>query len=135
MATHSFFPANLAGMATHALFPTYVYTAALERAGSRELNRRLLAEALQLREDDAAGRRWSAANYPGGYTSYGSVHQLQRMSPTFELLRRRLSRHIKAFATTVEWDMEEMCIRDRLIPFHHDGGEISRRHRVQGDRQ
>ncbi len=101
-------------MTTHAFFPTYVYTAALERAGSRELNRRLLAEALQLREDDAAGRRWSAANYPGGYTSYGSVHQLQRTSPTFELLRRRLSRHIKAFAATVQWDLEgkELAMTD-----------------------
>lgn len=59
-----------------------------------------------MREDDAAGRRWSAKNYPGGYTSYGSSHRLQRISPTFEALRRKLQRHIKAFAAAVEWDLE-----------------------------
>jgi uncharacterized protein (TIGR02466 family) len=104
-------------MATYALFPTYVYTSALERGGSRQLNRRLLAEALQLRDDDAAGRRWSAKNYPGGYTSYGSVHRLQRMSPTFELLQRRLQRHVKAFAATMQWDLEgkELAMTDCWI--------------------
>jgi uncharacterized protein (TIGR02466 family) len=62
-------------------------------------------EALQMREDDGAGRRWSAKNYPGGYTSYGSSHQLQHISPTFDTLQRRLRRHVKAFAAAVEWDL------------------------------
>ena len=92
-------------MTTHTLFPTHVYTAALVRNGARDFNRQVLREAQQLREDDDAGRRWSAKNYPGGYTSYGSAHQLHRSSPTFELLRRRLQRHVDAFATTVQWDL------------------------------
>jgi uncharacterized protein (TIGR02466 family) len=93
-------------MTIHALFPTYVYTSALQGNGSRELNRRLLKEGRQLREDDKAGRRWSARNYPGGYTSYGSSHRLQRISPTFATLERKLQRHVKAFADAVEWDLE-----------------------------
>jgi uncharacterized protein (TIGR02466 family) len=93
-------------MTAHSLFPTIVYAAALEKSKSRDLNRRLLAECLQLREDDAAGRRWSAKNYPGGYTSYGSVHKLQAVSPTFESLRLKLKRHVASFASAVEWDLK-----------------------------
>lgn len=93
-------------MTIHAFFPTFVYTAALQKSGSREFNRQLLKECRQLRQDDAAGRRWSAKNYPGGFTSYGSSHRLQAISPTFETLRRKLQRHVKAFAAAVELDLD-----------------------------
>jgi uncharacterized protein (TIGR02466 family) len=93
-------------VATHTLFPTFVYTAALQKSRATQFNRRLLKECLQLREDDAAGRRWSVKNYPGGYTSYGSAHRLQNISPTFEALRRKLERHVAAFAAAVEWNLE-----------------------------
>jgi uncharacterized protein (TIGR02466 family) len=104
-------------MAIRSLFPTFIYTSALQRNGSRELNRQLLKEARLLREDDRAGRRWSAANYPGGYTSYGSAHRLQRISPTFEALERKLRRHVKAFAGAVQWDLEgrELSMTDCWI--------------------
>ncbi len=92
-------------MAFHEFFPTIVYTAALQRAGTRAFNRQLLKECRQLRADDAAGRRWCVENYPGGYTSYGSAHRMQRMSPTFEALQRKLERHVRAFAAAVEWDL------------------------------
>jgi uncharacterized protein (TIGR02466 family) len=92
-------------MTVHALFPTRVYTSALRGNGSRELNRQLLKECIQLRADDVAGRRWSKRNYPGGYTSYGSVHRLQLISPTFKQLQTRLDRHVAAFAAAVEWDL------------------------------
>jgi uncharacterized protein (TIGR02466 family) len=92
-------------MTVHAFFPTYIYTANLQRAGSKDLNRQILQETRQLRDDDVAGRKWSAKNYPGGYTSYGSVHHLQRISPTFEFLQRKLQRHVKAFAEAVQWDL------------------------------
>src|ERR1700692_1033586 len=93
-------------MTLHRLFPTFVYTNALQTRGAQEFNRQLLKECRQLRHDDAAGRRWSAKNYPGGYTSYGSVHWLQRISPTFKALESKLGRHVKAFANAVEWDLE-----------------------------
>jgi uncharacterized protein (TIGR02466 family) len=92
-------------MPVHSLFPTQVYCATLQTKGAREFNRQLLRECQQLREDDAAGGRWSAKNYPGGYTSYGSAHRLQNVSPTFDLLRRKLKRHVAAFARAVEWDL------------------------------
>ena len=93
-------------MTLHKLFPTFIYSGALQKHGAKEFNRQLLAECRQLRHDDAAGRRWSAENYPGGYTSYGSVHWLQRISPTFKALESKLARHVAAFARAVEWDLD-----------------------------
>jgi uncharacterized protein (TIGR02466 family) len=92
-------------MPFRSLFATWVYEAALQRSGVAALNRQLLKESLQLRDDDAAGRRWSKQNYPGGYTSYGSVHRLQEVSPTFQLLQRKLRRHVAAFADAAQWDL------------------------------
>src|SRR5258706_1193861 len=98
----------------HELFPTHVYTSVLQKSGSRELNRQLLKEGRQLKADDVAGRRWSAKNYRGGYTSYGSSHNLHQMSPTFQDLERKLKRHVKAFAEAVQWDLtgRELAMTD-----------------------
>jgi uncharacterized protein (TIGR02466 family) len=97
----------MASMPLKSLFPTYVYGARLPTAGAAALNRQILKEGMQLRSDDAAGRRWSQENYPGGYTSYGSVHRLHRISPTFAALERKLARHVAAFAKAVEWDLRD----------------------------
>ena len=93
-------------MAVQSLFPTLVYTAPLLRSGAVALNRRLLQECLQLRHDDAAGRRWSTRNYPGGYTSYGTQCRMHRVSPTFATLEKRLARHVRAYAQTLCFDLE-----------------------------
>jgi uncharacterized protein (TIGR02466 family) len=92
-------------MATRALFPTLVYSAALQKRGAEAFNQRLLRECRQLPLDDAAGRAWSRSNYPGGYTSYGSQHRLYEISPTFATLRKLLMPHLAAFARSVEWDL------------------------------
>jgi uncharacterized protein (TIGR02466 family) len=86
-----------------ALFPTLIYEARLPRAAA--LNRRLLRECRQFRDDDAAGRRWSRKNYPGGYTSYSSLCRMQRISPTFAALERRLAPHVRAYVAALELDM------------------------------
>ena len=110
-------------MTLHSLFPTLVYAAALQSRGARDFNRQLLKECLQLKQDDAGGRRWSTKNYPGGYTSYGSAHRLQKISPTFEALRRKLQRHVKAFAAAAQWDLtgRELTMTDcwvSIMPRH-----------------
>src|SRR5690349_422137 len=92
-------------MTTRAYFPTLVYSARLRPGRWRALNDQLLHECRQLRVDDAAGRRWSAKSYPGGYTSYNSVSRLHRVSPTFATLERHLTRHVKAFARRLEFDL------------------------------
>jgi uncharacterized protein (TIGR02466 family) len=93
-------------MSTLTLFPTSVYLARLMRANERDLNRRLLQECLQLREDDDAGQRWSKKNYPGGYTSYHSAHRMHTVSPTFARLELRIRRHVLRFAESLDFDLE-----------------------------
>ena len=90
-------------MPVERLFPTLVYRARLR--GAARLNERLLRECRQLRLDDRAGRRWSAQNYPGGYTSYGSVCRMQDLSPTFGELQRTLGRHGARFARSLDLDL------------------------------
>jgi uncharacterized protein (TIGR02466 family) len=92
-------------MSTRAFFPTLVYSSRLRTSRLRALNNQLLRECRQLREDDEAGRRWSAKSYPGGYTSYNSVSRLHRVSPTFATLERHLSRHVKSFVRRLELDL------------------------------
>jgi uncharacterized protein (TIGR02466 family) len=92
-------------MSTRALFPTLVYEGRVRQRGWRALNSRLLRECRQLRADDAAGRRWSAQHYPGGYTSYSSAHRMQLLSPTFAALARELDRHVAAFARVLQLDL------------------------------
>ena len=89
------------------LFPTLVYRRRLKQAGWRIFNNRLLQECRQLRLDDAGGRRWSARNYPGGYTSYNSVSRMHQVSPTFAELERRLRRHVKSFVASLEFDLAQ----------------------------
>lgn len=90
-------------MPVERLFPTLIYAARL--GGASRLNERLLRECRQLRLDDGAGRRWSARNYPGGYTSYGSVCRMHQLSPTFAQLQRALDGHVAAFARALDLDL------------------------------
>lgn len=87
------------------LFPTRVYSGRLAGRSADELNGKLLRESRQLRLDDAAGRRWAAANYPGGYTSYASANRMQAISPTFAKLEQRLAPHLARFVRTLGLDL------------------------------
>jgi len=93
------------GMPVQTLFPTRVYTAKLAGAGSDTLNSRLLRECRTLALDDSAGRVWSKTNYPGGYTSYNSADRMQRISPTFAALEKRVDAHVRSFARTLDFDL------------------------------
>lgn len=63
-------------MAARAFFPTLIYFEKLRASRLEQLNANLRDEAYKLREFDRAGRRWSEDNYAGGYTSYGSMTNL-----------------------------------------------------------
>ncbi|HVU31977.1 MAG TPA: TIGR02466 family protein [Opitutaceae bacterium] len=97
-------------MPTRAWFPTQIYCEPLRKTGWARLNDELADECRRLREFDAAGRRWSARNYPGGYTSYASMNELHRFSSTFAALERDLVRHVRAFARTLEFDLRGRSI-------------------------
>jgi uncharacterized protein (TIGR02466 family) len=85
-------------------FPTLIYRAPLLSRGAAALNRELLEDCQRIRAHYAAGRRWSRRGYPGGYTSYGSLDQLHRLSSTFDRLRVAVDRHVRRFARALEWD-------------------------------
>jgi uncharacterized protein (TIGR02466 family) len=97
-------------MPIESLFPTRVYTARLQGRGGGSLRSRLLRECRQLRLDDRAGRRWSAVNYPGGYTSYGTANRMHTLSPTFAELQQRLARHVNAFTAALELDVAHRAL-------------------------
>ncbi len=98
-------------MPARAWFPTYIYREALQRTGLSRLNENLATECRQLRDFDAAGRRWCAKNYPGGYTSYASLNELHHFSSTFADLEKKITRHVRNFARTLELDLRGRTIR------------------------
>ena len=98
-------------MPIRAWFPTFLYCEPLQRRGLAGFNAGLAAECRQLREFDAAGRAWSEKNYPGGYTSYGSMAQLQKFSSTFAALEKKLARHVRSFARRLDFDLRGLEAR------------------------
>ena len=98
-------------MPTRAWFPTLIYHEPLLRRGAERFNAELAGECHRLRDYDAAGRRWSAKNYPGGYTSYASLNQLHKFSSTFADLERRITVHVRRYARALEFDLRGREIR------------------------
>lgn len=91
-------------MSLERLFPTIISRAVLPNA--RSFNRRLLEEIEGMSAEDPVGRQWSAENYRGGYTSYASLSDLHRRTPTFMELEKKLQPHARAFAKAQRWDLK-----------------------------
>lgn len=110
-APHMLRAGGRATLAIASHFATPIYNRPLHPAGSEELvaalNRDIAVEARQYLAMDDAGRRWSDLHYRGGYTSFASLKALHRMSSTFDELRRRVDRHVRAFAEYLELDQPE----------------------------
>lgn len=101
-------------VSTQAWFPTLIYRAPLQRRGNQRFNSELLKECYQIRDADRAGQRWSAKNYPGGFTSYASLCRLHRMSSTFMELERLIRRHVLRYAKALDFNLEgrELAMTD-----------------------
>lgn len=89
---------------THLLFPSFVYQAKL-KARPQSLISELLTESEQIKKADQTGQAWSRKNYPGGYTSYGSLDQLHKLSSTFDRLRKEIDQHVHQFVKQLEMDI------------------------------
>ncbi|MEO5958375.1 MAG: TIGR02466 family protein, partial [Opitutaceae bacterium] len=98
-------------MPTRAWFSTFIYCEPLKKAGLARFNADLADECRRLRDFDAAGRRWSAKNYPGGYTSYASMNELHRFSSTFAALEKKLARHVRSFTRALDMNLRRRSIR------------------------
>ncbi len=92
-------------------FPTRIYHAPLRAGDPARYNEDLAGECRQIRDYDDAGRKWSAKNYPGGYTSYASLNRLHEFSSTFGDLERRITRHVRAFAKALDMDLRGREVR------------------------
>ena len=97
-------------MPIRAWFPTFVYDKPLHPVGLARLNLDLAGECRRIRDYDAAGRRWSAKNYPGGYTSYASLNRLHKFSSTFAGLERRISAHVRRFVRHLDLDLRRRTL-------------------------
>jgi uncharacterized protein (TIGR02466 family) len=98
-------------MPIRAWFPTFIYSEPLQKTGLPRLNAELADECRRLRDFDAAGRRWSETNYPGGYTSYASMNELHRFSSTFTALEKKFTQHVRRFARALDMDLRGRTIR------------------------
>lgn len=98
-------PKSSAATPLRAWFPTQIYCTPLQRGNPARFNADLAAECRQLREFDEEGREWCKKNYPGGYTSYASLNRLHAFSSTFEGLEKKITRHVRAFAKSLDMDL------------------------------
>ncbi len=78
------------------LFPTWVEQ---KRIPFPARSRLVLEQTIRAMPDvDQAGVRWCRKNYPGGYTSYGSMSDLHRQFSIFDELKRHLDREATLYA-------------------------------------
>lgn len=87
------------------LFPTSIYYSPLGVKDLKTLNKDLKKESLKFAEIDEEGQIWSQKNYKGGYTSYGSIAQLHRVSSTFEDLEKAINKHVYKFVKHLDMDI------------------------------
>lgn len=93
-------------MAIRSLFATRVYEASLAADKGFEAFIQDLEDAcLMLAEEDRAGRAWCKANGYGGYTSYASLDDLPTRMTVFGDLKRKLDRHVAAYAQALALDL------------------------------
>lgn len=92
--------------ALRTLFATRLYEASLAGAKDFDAFNGELEEACRmLAAEDAAGRAWCKRQGYGGYTSYASLDDLPTRASVFDDLRRRLDKHVAAFAGELAFEL------------------------------
>jgi uncharacterized protein (TIGR02466 family) len=93
-------------------FATKIYHAPLlRRAAVRKLNEQLFKEAEDISSLDPAGQAWSKKNYRNGYTSFASVNELQKISPTFAQLESAINPHVEKYTRALDFDLGGKALR------------------------
>ena len=88
------------------LFPSYFMQKTLSlKTPMKAFLKDLVKEIRQIQDIDEQGQIWSRKNYPGGYTSYGSMDQLHRFSTTFQILQKEIDQCVLSFAKKSEMDL------------------------------
>ncbi|HSY38104.1 MAG TPA: TIGR02466 family protein [Polyangia bacterium] len=87
-------------------FPTFIYDSPLQPRGNDAFARALLDDCHKIRAHDRAGERWCRKNYPGGYTSYGTMTNLHQTFSTFIELEAKIRRHVNRFARRLDMNLQ-----------------------------
>ena len=80
------------------LFTTQVY--------QKKLNfdlKDLMSEIGLIQKSDTDGILWSNENYRNGYTSYGSLDKLHKLSSTFEKLEKKIDTQVDKYLKTLDY--------------------------------
>src|SRR5262249_28167958 len=94
------------------IFATRIYQASLaDERGFAAFNAELADACAMLAAEDKAGRAWCKANGYGGYTSYASLDDLPTRATVFAELKRRLDRHVGAFAEALGLELGRRKLR------------------------
>ncbi len=91
------------------IFPTSIAEGRLPVAAA--LNRELLRDIAGFMADDLAGKAWSKKHYRGGYTSYASLDDMHRRTPSCGRLEALLLPHAKAYARALGWSLKGRRLR------------------------
>jgi uncharacterized protein (TIGR02466 family) len=100
-------------MAIRTLFVSKLYEASL--SGEPGFEPADLAQACRaIASQDKAGQAWCRDHAYDGYTSYASLNDLTSRDSLFDDLRRRLDRHVGAFARDLHLDLGKRLKLDSL---------------------
>jgi uncharacterized protein (TIGR02466 family) len=102
-------------MPVRTLFVSKLYEVSLaQESGFAAFNADLAAACRSIAAQDRAGQAWSREHGYGGYTSYASLDDLTRRDSLFDDLRRKLDRHVAAFARELHLDLGKRLRLDSL---------------------
>lgn len=116
-------------------FPTFIYDSPLQKKGMAGWLSSVLAACQDVRAGDDAGREWCLEHYPAGYTSYGTLRNLNRHVSAFSELERKVWPHVERFAQRLDMDLSEVNLamtdcwvnvmsRDAVHPLHSHPGAV-----------
>ncbi len=79
-------------------FESHIYRSSLGRPWSVALKADLLKDLKKVQLFDQEGQDWSRVNYPGGYTSYSSLSELDTLVPSVRRLKSAIKGHVERYA-------------------------------------
>jgi uncharacterized protein (TIGR02466 family) len=100
-------------MASRTLFVSKLYEASLAEDAGFDADQ-LAAACRAIAADDRAGQAWCRDHGYGGYTSYASLNDLPQRDSLFDDLRRRLDRHVAAFAKELHLNLGKRLRLDSI---------------------
>ncbi|MFZ3229250.1 MAG: TIGR02466 family protein [Pseudobdellovibrio sp.] len=68
-------------------------------------------EAEHIKKIDKQGQIWSAKNYKNGFTSYGSMDQLHKLSSTFKNLEKKINLHVGKYLKNLDYNASEKNLK------------------------